>query len=319
MNNVPCIIIAILASFAIMALGVSGGIEKANKIMMPALFVLFVVLGVYIAFLPGAGAGYKYIFTLDPKGLLNPMVWIFAFGQAFFSLSVAGNGSVIYGSYLPKNENIVTSARNVAVFDTLAALLAAFVIIPAMAAGGAPLEKGGPGLMFVWLVNVLNGMPGGRIIGVIFFICVLFAGLSSIINLYEAPVATLQDNLKLKRVPATAIILAVGGIVAVFIQKITSEWMDVVSIYICPRERTLRSRRSTMASNPRSAAGSIRLPSMCTASSALSRWLQARHSAASADRPDPIKTRVSVLRYARFFLLYGKNPATMNPRMAKTV
>ena len=132
-NNVPCIIVAILASFAIMALGVSGGIEKANKIMMPALFVLFVVLGVYIAFLPGAGAGYKYIFTLDPKGLLNPMVWIFAFGQAFFSLSVAGNGSVIYGSYLPKNENIVTSARNVAVFDTLAALLAAFVIIPAMA------------------------------------------------------------------------------------------------------------------------------------------------------------------------------------------
>ena len=233
-NNVPCIIVAILASFAIMALGVSGGIEKANKIMMPALFVLFVVLGVYIAFLPGSGAGYKYIFTLDPKGLLNPLVWIFAFGQAFFSLSVAGNGSVIYGSYLPKNENIVTSARNVAVFDTLAALLAAFVIIPAMAAGGAPLEKGGPGLMFVWLVNVLNGMPGGRIIGVIFFICVLFAGLSSIINLYEAPVATLQDNLKLKRVPATAIILAVGGIVAIFIQKITSEWMDVVSIYICP-------------------------------------------------------------------------------------
>ena len=233
-NNVPCIIVAILASFAIMALGVSGGIEKANKIMMPALFVLFVVLGVYIAFLPGSGAGYKYIFTLDPKGLLNPLVWIFAFGQAFFSLSVAGNGSVIYGSYLPKNENIVTSARNVAVFDTLAALLAAFVIIPAMAAGGAPLEKGGPGLMFVWLVNVLNGMPGGRIIGVIFFICVLFAGLSSIINLYEAPVATLQDNLKLKRVPATAIILAVGGIVAMFIQKITSEWMYVVSIYICP-------------------------------------------------------------------------------------
>mgnify|MGYP002544910847 CR=1 FL=1 len=227
-------ILALVACMLILMLGVGSGIEKANKIMMPALFVLFVVLGVYIAFLPGSGAGYKYIFTLDPKGLLNPMVWIFAFGQAFFSLSVAGNGSVIYGSYLPKNENIVTSARNVAVFDTLAALLAAFVIIPAMAAGGAPLEKGGPGLMFVWLVNVLNGMPGGRIIGVIFFICVLFAGLSSIINLYEAPVATLQDNLKLKRVPATAIILAVGGIVAIFIQKITSEWMDVVSIYICP-------------------------------------------------------------------------------------
>ena len=234
-NNVPCIIVAILASFAIMALGVSGGIEKANKIMMPG--AVCPVCGsrrLYRVSCPAPAPATSTSSRLTPKDCSTRMVWIFAFGQAFFSLSVAGNGSVIYGSYLPKNENIVTSARNVAVFDTLAALLAAFVIIPAMAAGGAPLEKGGPGLMFVWLVNVLNGMPGGRIIGVIFFICVLFAGLSSIINLYEAPVATLQDNLKLKRVPATAIILAVGGIVAIFIQKITSEWMDVVSIYICP-------------------------------------------------------------------------------------
>lgn len=233
-SNLPWIIVAIVASFAIMAMGVSVGIEKANKVMMPVLFFLFVGLGIYIAFLPGASEGYKYIFTLDPKGLANPMVWIFAFGQAFFSLSVAGNGSVIYGSYLPKNENLPGSARNVAIFDTLAALLAAFVIIPAMAAGGAPLESSGPGLMFVWLVNVLNGMPGGRIIGVIFFVCVLFAGLSSIINLYEAPVATLQDNLKLKRVPATAIILVIGCVIAILIQEITSDWMDVVSIYICP-------------------------------------------------------------------------------------
>ena len=227
-------IIALAIGITILMFGVGNGIEKANKVMMPVLFFLFVGLGIYIAFLPGASEGYKYIFTLDPKGLANPMVWIFAFGQAFFSLSVAGNGSVIYGSYLPKNENLPGSARNVAIFDTLAALLAAFVIIPAMAAGGAPLESGGPGLMFVWLVNVLNGMPGGRIIGVIFFVCVLFAGLSSIINLYEAPVATLQDNLKLKRVPATAIILVIGCVIAILIQKITSEWMDVVSIYICP-------------------------------------------------------------------------------------
>ena len=228
------IIIGIVVSFVIMLAGISNGIEASCKIMLPILYVLFVVLAIVMIFIPGTAEGYKYIFTLDPKGLANPMVWIFAFGQAFFSLSVAGNGSVIYGSYLPKNENLPGSARNVAIFDTLAALLAAFVIIPAMAAGGAPLEKGGPGLMFVWLVNVLNGMPGGRIIGVIFFVCVLFAGLSSIINLYEAPVATLQDNLKLKRVPATAIILVIGCVIAILIQKITSEWMDVVSIYICP-------------------------------------------------------------------------------------
>ncbi|MCI6659967.1 MAG: sodium-dependent transporter [Peptoniphilaceae bacterium] len=233
-NNMTWIIVAAVVSFVIMAMGVSKGIEIANKMMMPVLFFLFIALGIYIAFLPGSSGGYRYIITLNPRGLLNPMVWIFAFGQAFFSLSVAGNGSVIYGSYLPKNEDIPSSARNVAIFDTLAALLAAFVIIPAMAAGGAPLEKGGPGLMFVWLVNVLNGMPGGRLIGIIFFICVLFAGVSSIINLYEAPVATLQDNLGWKRVPATAVILAFGCTIAILIQAITSQWMDFVSIYICP-------------------------------------------------------------------------------------
>ena len=217
-----------------MALGVAKGIEKCNKVLLPLLFFLFVGLGVYIATLPGSVEGYKYIFTINPAGLADPKLWIYAFGQAFFSLSVAGNGTVIYGSYLPENEDIPFSARNVAFFDTLAALLAAFVIIPAMAVGSAELSGGGPGLMFIYLVNVMNGMPGGRIIGMIFFICVFFAGITSLINLYEAPVETMQARFKLKRAPAVAITIAFGGAVALCIQAITSGWMDVVSIYICP-------------------------------------------------------------------------------------
>lgn len=228
------VVVAVAISFVIMSFGIAGGIEKANKIMMPLLFVLFVALGVYMFTLPGSSEGYKYIFTIKPEGLLDPYVWIYAFGQAFFSLSVAGNGSVIYGSYLSKNECIPSSAKNVAIFDTLAALLASFVIIPAMAAGGAALDSGGPGLMFIYLVNVINGMAGGRVIAIVFFLCVTFAGLTSIINLYEAPVASLQEKLGLKRVPATAIIHIVGLAAALCIQAIVSEWMDVVSIYICP-------------------------------------------------------------------------------------
>ena len=227
-------IIGLAAALIIMAMGVSGGIEKANKIMMPVLFSLFLLLGIYIAFLPGSGEGYRYIFTLDPKGLADPEVWIFAFGQAFFSLSVAGNGSVIYGSYLDKREDLPGAARNVAIFDTLAAMLAALVILPAMAAGGVTPDTAGPGLMFVYLVNVLNGMAGGRIVGMIFFICVLFAGATSIVNLYEVPVAFLQEKLGLRRIPAVAVIGLIGAVVSVLIQPWTSQWMDVVSIYICP-------------------------------------------------------------------------------------
>ena len=235
-GNGVWLLIGLVVALIIMAMGVANGIEAANKIMMPMLFGLFLILAVYISFQPGASEGYKFLFTLDPKGLLNLEVWIYAFGQAFFSLSVAGNGSVIYGSYLPKNENIPTSALRVAFFDTVAALLAAFVIIPAIGASGFAMGDvtPGPGLMFVYLVNILNGMPGGRIIGVIFYVAVLFAGLSSIVNLYEAPVATMQEQFKLKRGPAVAVIGILGAVVALLIQPWTSQWMDVVSIYICP-------------------------------------------------------------------------------------
>ena len=223
-----------IATAVMMGLGVAGGIERTNKIMMPLLFVLFLGLGIYIFTLPGAKDGYRYIFAIDPRGLADIRVWIYAFGQAFFSLSIAENGTVIYGSYLSDSEDLVKSARNVAVFDTLAALLAAFVIIPCMAADGAELSAGGPGLMFIYLLNVFHGMPGGKIVGMIFYVCVLFAGMSSLVNLFEAPVATLQERLGLGRVPAVAIIAAIGGGAALLIQGILSGWTDAVSIYICP-------------------------------------------------------------------------------------
>ena len=236
------IIITICISFTIMFLGVSKGIEKANKVMMPLLFFLFVALGIYIATLSGASKGYKYIFSINLPEFTSVQeafkfwakILVFAFGQAFFSLSVAGNGSVIYGSYLKKDANIPSSSRNVAVFDTIAALLASLVIIPAIATTGGVVSTGGPGLMFIYLVNVMNGMAAGRIIGAIFFVIVTFAGLSSIINLYEAPIAFLQDEFKIKRPLATVIIHILGGCIAICIQAITAEWMDVVSIYICP-------------------------------------------------------------------------------------
>ena len=167
-------IIALMIGFAILVFGVSLGIELANKIMMPVFFCLFVILGIYVAFQPGAVDGYKYIFQIDPKALADPKTWIFALGQAFFSLSVAGNGTLIYGSYLSDKEDIPAAAGRVALFDTLAALLAAMVIIPAMATTGARLNQGGPGLMFIYLPALFKSMPGGYLIAIIFFVAVFF-------------------------------------------------------------------------------------------------------------------------------------------------
>ena len=227
-------IVAIVAAFAILILGVGGGIEKANKIMMPLFFFLFLGLGIYIGFQPGASDGYRYIFRVEPKALADPKTWIFALGQAFFSLSVAGNGTLIYGSYLSDGENIPAAAGRVAFFDTLAAMLAALVIIPAMATTGAQLNTGGPGLLFIFLPNLIKSMPGGALIAIVFFVAVFFAGLTSLINLYEAPIATVQEKFHLGRVAACGVIGVIGVVVSLLIQGIVSQWMDVLSIYICP-------------------------------------------------------------------------------------
>ena len=137
--------------------------------------------------------------------------------------------------YLDKNVNIRKSAALCAIFDTSAALLAMLIIIPAMATVGADLGNGGPGLMFVYLLPVFNGMGAiARLVGMFFFLAVLFAGVSSIINLFETPVAFLQEKLHMSRIAATAVIHVIGIAVALMIQPWTSQWMDMVSIYLCP-------------------------------------------------------------------------------------
>ena len=223
--------VGLVITFIIMVLGISGGIEKINKIIMPLFFLLFLGLAVYMAFQPSAADGYRYIFRIDLKGLADPMTWVFALGQAFFSLSLAGNGTLIYGSYLDDREDVTNAAWKVALFDTLAALLAALVIIPAMATAGSGLDEGGPGLIFIYLPNLFKSMPGSRVLVIVFFTAVLFAGISSLINLFEAPIAALQQQFKLSRRTSVSVITAAALAIGLCI---VSGWMDFVSIYICP-------------------------------------------------------------------------------------
>ena len=233
-GNMTWQLVGMAVTIVIMAFGIGKGIEKANKVMMPLFFALFIGLAVYLATLPASAEGYRYIFVLKPEGLLDPMVWVYALGQAFFSLSVAGNGTLIYGSYLSKDADVPADARMVAIFDTCAAVLAALVIIPAMAVAGQQLNNSGPGLMFIFLPNVLKDIPGGGLILCVFFVAVTFAALTSLVNLFEAPTATLQELFHLSRPVAVGIIGTVGIGVGLVIAPIVSDWMDVCSIYICP-------------------------------------------------------------------------------------
>lgn len=234
-GSLPWHMIGLAVCFLFMVLGIGKGIEKMNKIIMPIFFCLFIILAIRVGFLDGAIDGYKYLFKPVWSELAQPRTWVFALGQAFFSLSLAGSGTLVYGSYLSKKENVISCAKNVAIFDTIAALLAALVIIPSVFAFGLDLSSG-PGLMFITMPNVFQMMPFGRIFMIVFFVAVFFAGITSLVNLFEAPVEALQTKFGLSRKAAVAIIAAIGVIVGVMIENgnTVSTWMDVVSIYIVP-------------------------------------------------------------------------------------
>lgn len=228
-------IAAIVLTILIMNLGVGQGIEKANKIMMPLFFFMFLLLALRVFFLPGSLDGYKFLFQTDWSKLANPKTWIYALGQAFFSLSLAGSGTVVYGSYLKKDEDIVSSAMYVSIFDTLAAMLSALVIIPAVFAYGIE-PSAGPPLMFIVMPEIFKMMPLGAFFSSIFFLAVFFAGITSLINLFETPIEALQNKFKISRFTAVLIVIGLGFVVAIFLEdgNILGQWMDFISIYIIP-------------------------------------------------------------------------------------
>lgn len=238
-NNIVFHLAAIVLTYIILVFGISKGVEKADKFFMPLFFLMFIGIAIYVSTLDGAAKGYAYMFTTaDWSTLLSGDVWKYALGQAFFSLSLAGSGTLVYGSYLSEKENIPFCASMVAVFDTLAAFVAALAIIPAVYSAGIDMAAevtSGPGLMFIYLPYIFKGMGSvGPVIAIVFFVAVCFAAFSSLINLFEAPIEALQNNLGLKRVPAVTIVLGAGAVIAVLISDIVSDWMDVCSIYLCP-------------------------------------------------------------------------------------
>ena len=216
-------------------------IEKTNRIMMPVFFLIFAVLAVRVAFLPGAAEGYRFMFTPRWEILRDPMVWIWAMGQAFFSLSVTGSGMVVYGAYLSKDEDVVGVAQHTALFDTIAAVVAALVIIPACFSYGLDVGAG-PGLLFVTLPTILQDIPLGRLFAIILYVAMIFAGVSSLQNMFEAVTESLLH--KFPKLSRKAVLVLLGVICLGFgvgMETISKwgPWMDLVSIYIIPIGATL--------------------------------------------------------------------------------
>ena len=234
-GSVPWHILVIVLVCALLLGGMTRGIEKASKILMPLFFLLFIILAVRVAFLPGAAAGYRFLFVPKWEALLNIDTWVMAMGQAFFSLSITGSGMIVYGAYLGKNVDIPGASLRTAFFDTLAALLSALAIMPAVFAFGIDATRG-PALIFITLPGIFQQMPFGRVFAVFFFVSVAFAGLTSLINMFEAVAESWQHRFGMGRTPA---VLLCGGIalaVGLFLEAEpkVGGWLDFVSIVLVP-------------------------------------------------------------------------------------
>lgn len=191
------------ATLAIVIGGIGGGIEKSNKILMPGLFVMIIIMAIRSMTLPGGMEGIKYLLVPDFSKLTMEVV-LDALGQVFFSLSLGMGCMITYGSYLGKDTDIPESGFIIPLIDTGVALLAGLAVLPAVFAFGFE-PAGGPGLIFITFPAVFAQMPMGSLFAVMFFFLVLFAALSSSISLLEVVVSYTVDELKMNRKVSTIV------------------------------------------------------------------------------------------------------------------
>ena len=206
-------IVGLAITGAIVYSGVQGGIEKAVTVLMPTLFILLVILVIYNIFNGGFPEAVSYLFSVD-FSKINGGVWLAAVSQAFFSMGVAMAGMMTFGSYLPKNISIARSAVIIMFADTLVAILAGLVIFPAVFSNGMD-PAGGPGLIFQILPIAFSQMPGGYIVGALFFVLLSVAAITSMVGLIEPLVAWMQDVHKATRERATIIMVSLIGVFSI--------------------------------------------------------------------------------------------------------
>ena len=183
--------------------GVSAGIEKVSKFLMPLLFIILIVITIRSVTLPGAEQGLSFLFSFNFEDI-NPTMMIVALGQAFFSLSLGMGIMITYGSYVSKKNSLITSVAMITTLDTLIALLAGFAIVCAVFATDPSLIGGqGGGFAFISLPNVFAAMPAGSIFGLLFFILLFFAELTSAMSILEGTVAFVTEEFHIPRAKAT--------------------------------------------------------------------------------------------------------------------
>ena len=235
-NSIFWLLLGIILTLLVVCCGVSKGIEKLNKIIMPLLLILFIGLTIRTLMMPGAMNGVNYLLKPQWESLLKVDTWVMALGQAFFTVSLTGCGMVVYGSYVDEKFDLVSSAINIAIFDTIAALLAAFMIIPAVFAFGFD-PASGPSLLFITMASIFKSIPYGNLISTLFFLSVLFAAISSSVSMLEGPVEAVLSVKHMDRKKVSVIMCVICFVLAIPIamsMKNFGEFTDFITIILSP-------------------------------------------------------------------------------------
>ncbi len=236
-----CGLIFMFITAMVVIAGVKKGVEKSGIILMPILFLIFVILSLQSIFLEGGEKGVKFLMTPDWKYLgftengfsIKQLfdTFLAALGQAFLSLSLGFGILLVYGSYLSSKENLFQSVRNIEIFDTMAAVLSAVIIIPAVFAAGLP-PTSGPGLTFISLPVVFQQLSGGQLWSIAFYLLLTLATITSTISIYEALTNLFMDKFKLNRFNAVLVVML---ITLVGFTAVTASFSGVWNIKILGR------------------------------------------------------------------------------------
>jgi len=203
--SIVAFLVFLFMAMVVIYFGVTKGIEKTSIVLMPLLLTILVILVVYVLFFqPGAADGVAYYLSFDLSEV-NGSTLVDAMSQSFFSMSIAMGILITYGSYMDKKESIEGSALIIAVIDTVVAILAGLLIVPMVYKTYAGDIPGGPELIFSALPNIFVDMPGGEIVGLLFFVLVFLAALTSAISVAEAVVATIMDRTGMTRQKAVVV------------------------------------------------------------------------------------------------------------------
>lgn len=207
------LVFMVLTALIVLA-GIKKGIEKYTKLLMPFLFLLILILCIRSVTLDGVKEGLAFLFKPDFSNFTGKTI-LYALGQAFFSLSLGMGALITYSSYFSKKENLASTAVQVALADSLIAIMAGIMIFPAVFAFGIE-PSSGPSLVFITLPGIFQQMPGGSVFGTIFFILLAVAALTSTISLLEVVVACFSEELRISRKKATVIATVAVSILGIF-------------------------------------------------------------------------------------------------------